>query len=1360
MVPKKSILAITKLLPLVIAIIGFEVLGYAENINAGIHTINVTSYTFLKGSLPDYITCTVQDSDGFIWIGTHIGLFKFDSYSFQPVPLNEKNGQQKNIREFYKDSEGNIWIITNDGLFLYDIQEGTVEPVFFKEGNYDVLSVHQQDSSVFWLGTTSGELVRYDRKRNTTESFFAPKQSPLKTILPASEDLLFIAYVDNGTVHFDTERKEFTFTGIDRRLAEHTVQSAIYSDFNNIIIGSDKGIYKVTKDEQLINLDLSYADEQDEQFPFILSMLELNDSILLIGTDGHGILSYNFRKKQTVSVGINSEYPIYAITSLSRASRGEVWIGTTNAGLHVYDPFKTNFLYWGYEKGNPTGISASSVLGLSELDNGNILVALDGGGVNLLIKEERKFLHYEELSKDMNVVNAILEDNNQNIWVGTHWKGLKLFKFTKDNQLINKKLPFNLDGSIIKSLYEDRRGNIWIGSGSRYVVYKYNPAQNTLKDFDLSSRATVISCFREDSDSTIWLGGVGGLLKYRPSVDKIEKVVLGNPGSALVHVTSIMETTENKLWIGSNTGLWCMNQTRHDTVCYTVNDGLPSNKINGLVNDNKGNLWISTEKGLSVFDTESETFRNLEYDDGIIGHFNENATLKASDGNLYFGSTSGIYCFNPEELKTNPYEPPVFLTSLSVKKDKAEKKIKDDALVINLKNRDEVSLSFNQNTFTIDFVALNYTLPSKNTYKYRLQGFDKDWIEMENSHQVTYTNIPSGDYMFTVKAANNDGVWNETGKSLKINILPPWYRTSWAFAIWTVLLLTLIFIVNSYILLQIRLKDALKLERAGKEKQNEINQNKLRFFTNITHDLRSPLTLIMGPLEKLIRSTRANSAQHKQLLLIRKNADRLLKLIDQILEFRKVEHGTKQPKISRHDIVSVINNLHQSFMELAHEKNIRFSFHSRFEKMYLWVDADMIEKIFLNLLSNAFKFTPEYGKIDIGIDFDKESNKAAIIVKDTGKGINKNDLTYIFDSFYQSPDDSEGGTGIGLALVKSLVEIQHGTISVESEPGEGSTFTVGFRLGKSHFLPNDFVAVADAPKTPELSDISVSQHEQDQLFRSTLDKEFSVEKQYTVLVVEDENDLRQFIRGELSEFFHVHEAKDGEEGYAKAVKLNPDLIVSDILMQPMSGLEMCRKVKTNFDTSHIPVILLTALTSEEQQVKGLETGADDYITKPFNISVLLLKIRNLLETRQKLIVRFKTGALMEPAEIAPTSTDESFLNDAIDIIREHISDPSFKVDQLIAGLGMSRSPFFRKIKAITGLSPHGFIQTIKLKQAAQLLVKSQMNISEVAFETGFVSLKHFRACFKKQYGLTPTDYIQQQRDNIEANQHNFAVSKK
>lgn len=1319
--------------------------------------INVTSLNPSGKNFPDYISCMAQDADGFLWVGTQNGLFKFDGYSFSPVSLNEGAAKETlipGIIDLYEDSRGNIWTITSEGsVFYYNTQKDSIK--FIKKlQNYTINSIYQGDSARFYFGTIAGELIEYNQTLDTLKNYTSPERNPIVNILSVSKDLLFLNYEKPGTIHFSRTAGNFFYSEIDDQLKDHHIRSAISSENKNIIFASDKGLFQITTDDRLIQFKSFDHLKELTDPPYVLSMLEINDSVLFIGTDGQGLLNYNLNTNQITRVHINSEVPLFAITSLYLSAQDKIWIGTTNSGIHVYDPLKTTFFYWKYEKGNSTGVSSNCVLALSEMPDGNILIGLDGGGINLFDKEKQRFFHYKDQFPDIHVANSIVTDRHHNIWIGTHWNGLKLFTMGKENQLIEKELPFPMDKSVgIKYLFEDSAGNIWISRGGD-GVYVYNPLTNNLQQLTFSPFLNNTATFYEDSNSLMWIGTDNGVLKYHSEAGKWEHILYQRPGFSQFRVNSILETGNNDIWFGTTEGLWNINKNRQDTSFFTVRDGLPANQINGLLFDGTDHLWCSTARGISVFNMKAKKFRNFSDVDGVLGYFNQNAILKTTEKKFFFGNTTGIYCFDPHNIKNNEFKPPIFLKTLTLEKSSSDSLANCQKAAINLKRRNEVRLSHKQNTFSIEFIALNYTLPNKNQYKYQLKGFDKGWVEMENLRPATYTNLPPGEYVFTVQAANNDGVWNSTGRSMNIIINPPWYKTSWALALWTILLMGMILMVNRYILIQIRLKDSLRMERAQKEKQHEINQNKLQFFTNITHDLRSPLTLIISPVEKLLKSTSPNSTQYQQLSLIKKNADRLLKLIDQILEFRKTEQGTKKLEAGRHDLVALLNNLHHSWQEWAQKKKIRFSFLSRFDKFYLWVDVDTIEKILHNLLSNAFKFTPEYGNIDIVLDIDRETKEARIEVRDNGSGIDEKEQPYIFNRFYQSPKYSSNGTGIGLALVKRLVEIHHGRLSLDSQYGKGSRFIIKIPLGKSYLSPEEFAKHYPTPKNqkkeePKDTCKPLMGHNQGQ---TKIKADFSIEKQYAVLVVEDDKDLRRFIAGELSDYFQVYEAENGDEGFTKAEKWSPDVIVSDILMEPVDGISFCKKIKNNFETSHIPIILLTALSSEEKQLEGLETGAEDYITKPCNINILILKIKNLLEDRQKLITRFKTEILMEPENIAPSNIDETFLNDTVNLIRQNISDPSFKLEKLISEAGMSRSAFFKKIKALTGLSPHNFILLIKMKHAAQLLVKSQLYISEVATETGFLSLKHFSRCFKKYYGVNPSEYKQNQKSNMLINQ--------
>jgi signal transduction histidine kinase/DNA-binding response OmpR family regulator len=737
------------------------------------------------------------------------------------------------------------------------------------------------------------------------------------------------------------------------------------------------------------------------------------------------------------------------------------------------------------------------------------------------------------------------------------------------------------------------------------------------------------------------------------------------------------------------------------------------------------------------------TFRQFGKRDGIKGvSFNENSAFKASDGKLYFGSTNGVYSFYPNNIVSNYKAPEIVFTKLELFNKEIKPNDKSGILTKSINQTGTLNLNFKQNGISIEFVAINYTNTQKNQYAYFLEGLDKEWMYSNGNRKVVYNNLAPGSYTFKVKASNNDGVWNNTGRELSILISPPWHKTWLALSFFVLLLLLVVVLINRYVLRQFRLQDALKIEKIEKENQIAINDLKTQFFMNITHEFKTPLTLIISPLEKMIAGTKNNN-QKKLLVLMERNAHRLLRLIDQLMEFRKIELGKSRLELKHVELVNFIEETILPFHGLAEEGEISIQFHNKPDYLNWWCDPDKLEKVIYNLLSNAFKHTPKFGCVEITLSENKNPvsesiDSVQIKVTNNGPGIPEEEQKTIFDRFSRLKNDSTTGTGLGLSLSKGFVEMHGGSIQVDSQPNKGSTFTIQLPMMKgptgatNSNQPNDLNII-----DKKAIDLNVANFNPP---KYAIEDESANEKQFKILIVEDEKDVREFIVEILNPYFEVAQANDGKEGVDLALEILPDLIVSDVLMPNVDGIELCTTLKTNISTSHIPIILLTALSSEEQQIKGLNTGADDYISKPFNANTLIYKIRGIIENRRKIANRFRTEMAIEPKDIVVHSADEELITNTINIIKQHISDVEFSVDKLVEELGMSRSAFFRKIKAVTLMSPNELIRTIRLKHAAELLLKSDLNISEISYEVGFVSPKYFRECFKKQFDVTPSEY--------------------
>ena len=1301
----------------------------------------ITSFKFSSGLNSDNVRHIIQDSLGYIWVGTSNELYKFDGQSTYTIPLFEEKDSLFYIEHLFKDNYGNIWIVTSNGIRIFEFtaQKIIAPPLEFDP--YSVSSFYQGEGEDIWFATREGEMLYYNPGKKELMVYPSPHRSPITTIVPLYQNELIVSFENSRFETFNTDNRTFKpDVALEKlNLGDKPVYNGVKCKNDAIILASRKRLFQLGQNKKLQELEMGTNPKNNKQALFISDLLEVNDSIIWIATDGHGLMSYNRKSKKIQDLRLKSEFPIYAISSLYRDRNGIIWIGTTNSGLKVFDPHQSKFTHWGYEKGNPTGLSSNSALGLGETLDGRILVGLDGGGINVYDTESNLFEHYLHPQNDKNVINSIIADRKNNIWVGTYLNGLNLVR--EKNSVftfIDHPSSDTKHNEVIKSLYIDRKKNLWIGTSNGVFVHDSDGKlirHITSTDEENPVPLGLVMCIQEMADSTIWIGTNNLLARYLPSQDIMKTVDLevANP-----IVTSILEVGDT-VWIGTKSGLFHYKTKDREIKQYTADDGLSCTVVNGLLNDDLGNLWIATTQGLFQYNIQKNKFRNFSFNDGFEGQFNENATLKGRDGKLYFGSTNGVYSFFPTQIKKNHKIPPVVISKISIYN---QNKSHLDSINFvdsrNLINQNEIELAHDQNIFSIDFVGINFTLANKNEYRYILHGFDKFWNKTDRQRKATFTNVPPGEYEFQVMASNNDGVWNNDGKTLKIRIFPPWYKTIWAISLWIIMAMLFLFFVNRYVWRQIKLKEILRTERLDKLRQEEANENKIQFFTNITHELRTPLTLILGPIDKLISNTKVDLSQRKQLHLIKKNTNRLLVLINQILDFRKLELGEIKINVSRINLVLFIGELCDSFKEMANEKSISIQYTPHIDTLEVWSDSGTIEKIMFNLLANAIKFSSENDEIEVDLYLDQHTNEAVIDVIDMGKGIPENELPHIFKRFYQVKSNTNTGTGIGLALTHDMVKLLKGTILVKSKLGSGSTFSVRLPLGGNHFnmeIPEKHFSNEDLKN----ENVPSATEQTEEPYLRTERPELESDK-YAVLVIEDEKDLREYIVDSLKEFFEVWEASNGEDGYKMAIDLNPNLIISDILMPKLSGLELCQHLKSNFSTSHIPIVLLTALTSNNQKIEGMGKGADDYITKPFNSELLVHKVHNLIRNRINLIARFKTEIAMEPESITSTSADEQFLTQVIGIIKDNISDSNFKVEHITSKIAMSRSPFYKKLKNLSGLSPNEFIRMVRMKHAVQLLTKSDKNISEIAYEVGFSSPKYFRLCFKEQFGVTPSEF--------------------
>ncbi|MGI9551919.1 MAG: hybrid sensor histidine kinase/response regulator transcription factor, partial [Aurantibacter sp.] len=945
-------------------------------------------------------------------------------------------------------------------------------------------------------------------------------------------------------------------------------------------------------------------------------------------------------------------------------------------------------------------------------------------------------------------VFSILEDNSKNIWIGTYGGGIYRWlvepstgTYEKDLMRYDPANPNSISSNIIRNIYEDSHRNIWFATGNGLCK--------------LSSQERI---------------------KAKPKFEVYKNIPGDTSSISHNYILTIYESKAGDLWVGTfGGGLNKLVPSFRDQperfVSYSKTDGLPNNVIKGILEDEEGTLWLSTNQGLSRFDPKNEVLKNYDVNDGLQSNeFQELACLKRQSGEMLFGGINGFNAFFPENITDNSFEAETVITDFLVSNNPVQigEVVNGRAILresINTTN--EIDLKYRENSFSFEFAALHYAAPQKNLFAYKLEGFDKDWVFTSSKKRfATYTNLAPGNYSLKVKASNNDGIWDTSPSEIKIKVTPPLWRTNGAYVFYSLLFVGLLLAFRRYTVIRTTEKHQLVLEHLEKERHEEMQRIKLDFFTNISHEFRTPLTLIKGPLEYLQKQGDKLDEQtvHEQYGLMHKNTDYLLRLVNQLLDFRKLDQGKMKLVVRLGNIVEFFKEVGEPFQFLAHKKRIKYKVKAPNKLLQSWFDPDALEKIINNLLSNAFKFTPEHGsvtvEIDSGSDFQMPkklknrsnlSNYVIISIVDSGPGIPPSKIEHIFEKFYIERDKKERnsqGAGIGLAFTKNLVELHKGTIDAISKNNKGATFIVMLPMIKEAYLETPEISLQEGPAIQDYVHPSNADSHTIDLNDEIVDQDFSRtrSKLPLLLVVDDNNDIRAFVKQGLKDRYTICEAEDGKQGLNMANKLMPNIILSDILMPVMDGLEFCEKIKTNKETSHIPVVMLTAKSSQASEIEGTKSGADDYIRKPFDLELLRLKLANIISHREELRKRFNREVTLQPKEVTVTSADETFLHQAIEIVEEQMMNTDFSVEMLVREMGLSRSNLYLKFKELTGLSSSEFIRSIRLKRAVQLLENSDLSVKEIMYMTGFNTASYFSKCFKKQFGMIPSEYVRQAQD--------------
>ncbi|MFZ0280108.1 MAG: two-component regulator propeller domain-containing protein, partial [Bacteroidales bacterium] len=1252
-----------------------------------------------------YITALAADQSGNILIGTHNGLFAYNNKnnSFKHILIDEQScsSELNNITAITRDNSGSFWIGTNNGFILRhkDGSDSFEKYKSYQEGlerNGIITRLFADKNNNLWVGDING-LSLFDIETGSWNREFQ---------------------VNSGT-----DFRKLQITGIDQ------------DPDGQIWISTDgKGIFVINPS--------GFSHYNISNLPYVSGTLSSNgitslfcdkSGIVWIGTSKKGV---DFYKKGIRKFRIFRNYPkddnslIYNdVDCMAEDSKGNLWIGTNGGGLNYYDRKANKFTGFVSKPGSKNSLSSNIIVSLFEDSEKKIWIGTYLGGLNCYDPSTGEFTVYRYSGSDSTSISddriwSICEDSNRNIWIATLTNGLNRFdrntgKFERYNTQ-NSPICFNY----LNSISVDKNDNLWISSANGLIFF--NPSQN---------RA---NCFFNNPETSNSLSDN--------------------------QVISTFTDSRGMFWVCTNNGLNLMDRVNGTFRVFREADGLPSSSVLRILEDINSDLWISTKNGISKLEVIRSdegnplSFRFINYgiSDGLQGkEFTETAAFATRDGEIWFGGPEGLNAFYPEEITSDKTPSELIFTDLRI----FNKKINYGETVNNrvllekpVFNTDKITLKYKENSFTIDFVVLNYFYPEKNRYLYHLQGFNDKWISTEgNENFATFSNLNNGTYTLMVKAANPDGIWNDKPLEIIIKVLPPLWKSTFAYCLYTILILSMLALLRYLILYRERLNIKIEQEQIESQHLHELDSLKIRFFTNISHEFRTPITLILSPVEKLLNRWKG-APEEKHLKLIQQNAKRLLLMVNQLLDFRRMEVQGFNYNPSYGNIISFICDVTESFTDLSEQKQIKLAFRTDLPEVNTWFDRNKLEKIIFNLLSNAFKFTPSGGSITVSVSVLNEEvlinsngnnnvSKVRITVEDTGIGIPADKIDKLFSYFYQvnSPFDDQG-TGLGLALVKEFVNLHNGEVKVESRPGKGSCFTVSLPLR----VDASFNFVLHVTRDSEMQVQSVVTEQESRGHDNG--------RKYKILVAEDNDDLRFYIKDNLHHHYDIFEASNGEEALGIVLKEVPDLIISDILMPVMDGKELCRKVKTDKKLNHIPFIFITARAGEKDLLECLDLGADDFIPKPFSFPVLEAKITNFLCLTKNMRHSHLKNALVEPNKIDILSLDEQFLQKALGLVEKNISRVDYTVEELSSDLGISRTLFYKKILAMTGKPPLEFIRILRLKRAAQLLLKSQLNVSEVAFKVGYNDPKYFRKHFKNEFGVLPSRYVEKQNRDHDKNQ--------
>ena len=1297
----------------------------------------------------------MQDRTGYIWAGIYWGIIRYDGNSFKAYVPNHAILKDSTdligttnlyVQAICEDNDGNLWVGHTMGIERFDpvtekFKHYVLNPSMpLSDWSNHVLALCIDHKGNLWVGSGSG-LYLFDR---TTEKF-------------------------KRYLHDSTDTNSIVQNSIN----------AIYEDRSgNLWVGTGGGLDKLDSSGKKFSHYWTAPKNSDTwgSMYWIMSIFEDRDGIIWLGTQnglvefdksGGSFITYKNIPNDSKSLGSNG------INCICQDKNGFIWI-STNEGLDILDKKTKKFAHFRTDESDPSSIS-NYIAQILVDRSGTIWIGSRGDGLNKCIPPNPYNKNYP-FEGYCNSNKCLVEDLSGKIWIGTN---IGLISFDPKTECFKKENS----NMFISCMNIDNSGTLWVSSGPGNLFYKKEKENVFNRLFIGKTSDEYILSMRNSRDGNMWVGTARGqVFKLNIHTREIEKIFQYNHA-----IVQVYEDKNGLLWLGTNeAGVIRYNPETKKSTSFTSNPNdtltLSGNDVYDFCEDGAGNLWVITNANINKFDKKLQKFVRMFGKEGFKGDalsmvtdehgnlwlcnidgfikynpinkqhklYNEikvGYIFRGRKGELYvitapfFKEKQKMIIVNPDHLQNNLFNPPIVITSF--------KKFEEPYPF-----GKEIKLSYNQNFISFEFSALSYIQSEKNQYAYIMEGIDNNWVYSGTRHYASYPNLSPGKYIFRVKGSNNDGVWNEMGTSIAIIISPPWWKTWWAYCSYAFIFVFALLGIRKYELNRLKLKDKVKMDEAVLKEREETDKMKSRFFANISHEFRTPLTLILGPAQKILKKESTDIM--KEVNIIARNSNRLLQLVNQLLDLSKIESGKLKLEASKGNIVSFVKGVALSFESLSESKDIVLKIESEKEYLEVYFDKEKMTKILSNILSNSFKFTPEEGKITISI-LEANQSKVEIKIKDTGIGILREEIPKLFDRFYQvdsSHTREYEGTGIGLALTKELVELHHGRILVESELGKWTEFTILLPMGREHLIDEELKEKESESKVilNEAKNLLPTTNYENQIETDLLDSSSPFERlripqneatvsedKNIILVVEDNYDMREYIKEFLVKDYIVEEALNGEQALRKAEKIIPDLIISDMMMPKMDGNELTRRLKKDVKTSHIPIIILTAKSGQENKLEGLKTGADDYLTKPFDVKELHIRIENLIKIRKNLQEKYSKGEQINHEEKKLRKIDEEFLKKVLKIVEENLSDENFSIEEFSSEIGMSRTQLHRKLKALIGKSASSYVRTIRLTKAKKMIEEEKGNISEIAYSVGFSSPAYFTRCFKKEFGYPPSD---------------------